>query len=117
MNRDECKYVAKRITELTDRKAAVIRAEYRDEELTKDKKFTLIKEGKVKMLPFSELYPTMYLYQCYDFDAYKTEPDYEKREKRIEILLSEADQLKDIIILGNSEKALELLSEFSAKVF
>ena len=118
MNREESKYVAKRLTEITDRKISAIKAEYEVKELSRYEKFELIKLGDVKMLPFSELDCYTQLYSCYDFSDFEpNKPDYEQRNARIKYLQEHSDQLKDMIILGNSDKALYLLSKFIEEDF
>lgn len=118
MNRDESKYVAKRVTEITDRKLSAIKAEYEEKELSRDEKFELIKLGEVKMLPFSELDYYTQLYDCYDFSKFEpAQPNYEERNARMKALRKESDSLKDIIILGDSCEALDLLSKFIEEDF
>lgn len=117
MDKDEKKYLLRRIDEMVSDKIRVI-DDARCAGMNTDEKMELILESKVKMLPFTELRASTDFCDCFDFSEYAPKRvTYEEANKRKKLVHQKATELKDTIMLGNAEGVIGLLNEFKTQVF
>lgn len=127
----QTKYAVERISQIVIAQNRRIDAEEkaeRREELTADAKCKLIREGKAKMVS-TRIAVTGARYngvpdvtECFD---YPEAPEIERHNKKVharaeqrrQSLQTEATRLRDKLMLGDAQEALNLLAEFSEKEF
>lgn len=102
MNKQQKKYAVERVTRIQSDKIKEIDDECKRKELCANEKWQLIRDGKVKMKPISQLYSDEYLYNCYDFSAFEQKEHREaERKQRIKKVMDRANALRDEIMLGD----------------
>jgi len=136
MNQTQKNYAMRRLEDLAFRKKNEIEKKYTNpgDYLTTEKMYDLIKSGKAKLRPKKavmgcEIKGYSYSHQShrmewtlrdiFKLERFETHPvrDTKKIEKAVTRLESEIQRLRDKIMLGDSQEALDLLEAFVKKEF
>ena len=108
MNQSQRNYLQSRIDSIKRKKESEINKKY-PTDLSFEKKYALIKAGKVKLKPLSDISHWTNLDNAYDFSAWS--PNVTKNAKAKEKLELEVQKTEDKIMLGSEEEAINLLSK------
>lgn len=126
MNQQQKNYIKKRITEIREHKLSTLRNDLtiKAVSLSNRERIDLIRLGKVKMRPSTELnrcneYSLNSLTTVFDFSKYETKASFNqaKFNERAAKLRAEANRIVDQIMLGDAEEALRLVKEFEDFTF
>lgn len=122
MNLKQKSYALKRIDDIQRRKLNEIkRSDYETKsvKLSPEERFKLFKKGKFEIKKSIENPFIGYNY-CKDIFTFKGEVeqsfDQDKFEKAQQKVRTQADKIRDQIMLGDAEKALELIQKFEESV-
>ena len=119
MNQQQKNYTLKRLDEILERKLEPLKEKYTTSEvrLTEEEKWTIVISGQgiVKNDPCFSSYNT-YVDDVFDFsDKEKDEFfDKEKYNQETKRLTDACQKLKDEIMLGSAEEAIDKIAEFEA---
>lgn len=126
MNQQQKKYAIKRVEIIQMKKADSLSSKFHNSRnsLDVDKRIELIRSGKVKLRSKVKIkniveYDRDKIHLIYDFDKFLLALKYEKRaldERRSEVY-KYATLVKDEIMLGDSEKALNMIRKFETMDF
>lgn len=120
MKHSEQKYCMDRVTAIYHNKNSEIVTQYtkKGKELTEEARARLVRTGKVKLKPQYKNRITRYadVDDVFDFTAagYGDQVDTKGMAKAQEELTAEYRRVKDLIMLGDSTEALELIEAFAA---
>jgi hypothetical protein len=121
MNQTQKNYIKNRVVAIKRAKEMEIRKKYTTEgkSLTGVEMISLIRNGKVKMLPESEVkvhYNGGYINSIFDFSKYVTKQKFAKANYDAEMkkLNKLANRLLDEVMLGDCEAALDMIAELEA---
>lgn len=117
MNQQQTKYVLTRIDAIVSTKFRKIKEEFPDFRLSREERFKALKEGRFKVV--GELPPERYYGS--EIDSWISfEEDINRHEIRREkekVVETEAQKLRDQVMLGEDEGLLAALQEFDNKDF
>lgn len=119
MNKQQREYALKRIKEIHYQKVEDIKKPYFVEEkrLTPEQAVSLVLRKKVPVktnLPNREA-RYLDLFECFDFSEQHYRSYYKKGwEKAVDKLDKQREKIEDELMLGDTEKALQLIAQFEA---
>ena len=114
MNKSQQNYLKQRINQIRSDKEKDLKEKY-DSKLTHEQKYAMVKNGTAKLLPLH--HQSTYNHEEYDFDFSSFEVDAKEvpeYKRAIAKLDHKAQEIKDEIMLGDCEKATQLLKEFES---
>ena len=121
MNQQQKSYVMKRMNEIKSEKEEIIRKENSTEEkrLKAREKFNLIKNNMVEFNKEEDInfnYYSISMDDIYDFSSFEIKESFnrEKYNEQINVLNKKFKQTCDELMIGDSDKAIELIKEFEA---
>lgn len=123
MKQEQRKYAMFRVKEIKRKLVDDIKKEYYvpAHYLSLHEKYSLVKNGLVKLIPFNEMYYDYTDFRdAFDWSSYERKEGFKDEEEmngRLDAIELEASKIEDQIMLGDSAGALKLLNEFMEKKF